>query len=228
MKIVILNIIDFFNKISILLKKLPIQINGTKLYFTKIKSDTHNTLCFINSNLYKSNISIKGSKNAIHVENSDINATISIQGVGNKIHISKRVKLRKSTIIVRGNNCSVFIGEGTTFGEIRIINVGKDNTVRIGKDCLFADNIELWASDTHSIYDSEGNFINAERPVIVRDNVWIGSYTKILKGVTIGDGAIVGMNTLVTKDIDPKTLNVGNPMRCIKQGVSWTLKYENE
>ena len=93
---------------------------------------------------------------------------------------------------------------------------------------MFADFIELWASDTHSIYNSAGAFINPELPVTIGDNVWIGSHVKILKGITIGNGAIIGMNTVVTKNVMPKSLNVGIPIRCIKEEVTWSLKYENE
>lgn len=157
-----------------------------------------------------------------------IDSVIIIKGNNNNVTIEKGVKLRKAKIIIRGENCSLTIGEETTFGGIRIVNVGKNNAITIGNKCLFADNVEIWASDTHSIYDINGNFINPELPVTIGDNVWIGSNVKILKGVSISDGAIVGMNTLVTKNIAGRTLNIGSPNRCIREEVSWTLKYDNE
>lgn len=54
-------------------------------------------------------------------------------------------------------------------------------------------------------------------PVKIGDNVWIGADCTILPGVTIGDGAIVGAGSVVTKDIPSNTIAVGNPARVIKE-----------
>ena len=220
--------IAFVNSLFFL--TLPnVKISYAKLYFTKIHCLSGCSVNLSRSNISKSSFNLHGSGNLIKAENAEISdSIITVQGVNNRVIIDEQVKLRKATIVVRGSNCSIYIGAGSTFGQIRIVNVGKNNTVSIGKSCLFADNIELWASDTHSIFDIDGKFINAERPVTIGDNVWIGSYVKILKGVTIGSGAIVGMNTLISKNIAAKTLNVGHPIRCIKEDVTWSLKYENE
>lgn len=177
----------------------------------------------------KSKFSIIGENNRFILNKSSIrNTSISITGKNNLIHFEDGVSINNSTVTIRGENCKVSIGANSTFGGIRIVNVGCNNNISIGNRCMFADFIELWASDTHSIYNSDGDFINPELPVTIGDNVWIGSHVKILKGITIGNGAIVGMNTLVTKNVMPKSLNVGNPIRCIKEGVTWSLKYENE
>jgi acetyltransferase-like isoleucine patch superfamily enzyme len=53
--------------------------------------------------------------------------------------------------------------------------------------------------------------------IIIGDDVWIGYNTSILKGVTIGTGAIIGSGSVVTKDVKPWTVNVGNPLRCIRE-----------
>ena len=147
--------------------------------------------------------------------------------MNNRVYLKDGVKLRKGLIQIRGNGCTIEIDEDTSFGQIRIVNVGKNNSVSIGKKCLFADDIEIWASDTHSIYDENGNFINPEKPVQIGDKVWIGSHVRILKGVAIGDEAIVGMNSVITKNIAPKTLNAGNPIKVLKSNISWSLNYEN-
>lgn len=212
----------FFNK--------SIYFKNSSVFLARIKCDSNNRVKLYHSNLYHSKLSvIEGFNNIIKLNGVEvIDSFITIKGSNNKINIENGVKLRKSTITIRGQNSSVTIGSGTTFGEVRIINVGQNNPINIGNNCLFADNIEIWASDTHSIYDKDGYFINPELPINIGNNVWIGSHVKILKGVTIGDGAIVGMNALVTKNIEPKTLNVGNPSKCIKNDITWSLKYENE
>lgn len=188
-----------------------------------------NSIIIFNSKVYKSSILINGTDNEIIANSAFIeNSEISILGKNNKIIINKRVKLRRAVISIRGSNCNIIIGEKTTFGQVRIVNVGVNNDVSIGNECLFADNIEIWASDTHSIYDREGNLINPEKPISIGNNVWVGSYVKILKGVTIGNNAIVGMNSIVTKDIDNSTLCAGNPLRVLKTDVSWSLNYKTE
>jgi maltose O-acetyltransferase len=55
-------------------------------------------------------------------------------------------------------------------------------------------------------------------PVVIEDDVWIGFNSTILKGVTIGRGAVVGATSLVTRDVSAYTIVVGNPARAI--GVS--------
>ena len=53
-------------------------------------------------------------------------------------------------------------------------------------------------------------------PVIIGKNVWIGDKATILPGVTIGDGAVIAANSVVTKDVAPYTVIAGNPARVIK------------
>ena len=55
------------------------------------------------------------------------------------------------------------------------------------------------------------------RPVKIGKNVWIGSDCTILPGVEIGDGAIIGAGSVVTKSIPANTIAVGNPARVIKE-----------
>jgi acetyltransferase-like isoleucine patch superfamily enzyme len=55
------------------------------------------------------------------------------------------------------------------------------------------------------------------RDIVIEDDVWIGFNATILRGVRIGKGAIIGACSLVTKDVEPWTINVGNPLQCIKK-----------
>ncbi len=54
-------------------------------------------------------------------------------------------------------------------------------------------------------------------PIVIEDNVWIGEYAAILKGVTIGKGSIVASYAVVTKDVPPYSIVAGNPARVVKQ-----------
>lgn len=55
------------------------------------------------------------------------------------------------------------------------------------------------------------------RPIKVGNNVWIGGGVTVLSGVTIGDNVVIGAGSVVTKDVPPNTLAVGNPCKVIKE-----------
>lgn len=62
--------------------------------------------------------------------------------------------------------------------------------------------------------------LSCKGPVIIGDNVWIGDKSTILSGVTIGDGAVIAANSVVTKDIPPYSVVGGNPARILKTYIS--------
>ncbi|MDD3254184.1 MAG: acyltransferase [Lachnospiraceae bacterium] len=53
-------------------------------------------------------------------------------------------------------------------------------------------------------------------PVVIEDNVWIGEFAAILKGVTVGKGSVVASHCVVTKDVPPYSIVAGNPARVVK------------
>jgi acetyltransferase-like isoleucine patch superfamily enzyme len=169
---------------------------------------------------------VEGSQNEIRcIESVISSSSIQINGTNNKVYLDSGVKLRGAKINIRGNNNNIFIGRHSTFGGVRIVNVGESNNIKIGENCLFADYIEIWASDTHSIFDENGKVINREKPIEIGDHVWIGSHVIILKGVHIHDGSVIGMGSLVTKDVPSNVISAGRPNIVIKEKVNWTLDY---
>ena len=54
-------------------------------------------------------------------------------------------------------------------------------------------------------------------PIVVRDMAWIGANAFVMPGVTIGEGAVVGACSVVTKDVEPWTIVAGNPARVVKR-----------
>ena len=65
--------------------------------------------------------------------------------------------------------------------------------------------------------DPENRSSTYGRPVVIEDKVWIGINATILPGVRVGYGAIIGANSVVTKDVPPMTVVAGNPVRTIKE-----------
>ncbi|WP_405410845.1 acyltransferase [Maribacter sp. Asnod1-A12] len=219
-------IISILNKIILQFKKNNKDNYSGNFFLVRIKKEKGNIINLTKGNFKKTFIEISGYGNSIKSTNGLIeHSQIAISGQNNTLYIAENVKLRQANIIIRGSDCNITIGKSTTFGGVRIVNVGKENNVKIGKDCLFSDHIEIWASDTHSIFNSKNEKINKELPVYIGDKVWVGSRVTILKGTKINDGAIIGMGTIVSKDIPKKTISVGVPNKVIKENVHWSLEY---
>ena len=116
---------------------------------------------------------------------------------------------------------SISIGENCDFGawsHITCINkiVIGDN-VLTGKWVTITDNSHGDTDfDTLKIAPLKRT-VTSKGPVIIGDNVWIGDKATILPGVTIGDGAVIAANAVVTKDVLAYSVVGGNPARIIKK-----------
>ena len=124
--------------------------------------------------------------------------------------------------IVIGENC--FVGAGT--------RIWSANDIRIGSNVLISHGVNIHDTNAHSLSAARRRhhvkeiFYNAHPPelpdvpdscVVIEDDAWIGFNSTVLKGVTIGRGAVVGACSLVTKDVAPFTLVVGSPARVVGQ-----------
>jgi len=226
MKKIITTIIGSINTLYIIFFSKQVFLKDSFLYFVKTNVQPKNEATFKHCKISSTIINVLGNSNKIHTNNCLLeDCKINISGSGNQFFLEKGVKLRNATIHIRGKNCLVKIGTNTTTGGIRIVNVGTNNNIEIGSDCLFADNIEIWASDTHSIYNENKEKINHEKPIIIGNHVWVGSHVMVLKGVTIKKNSIVGMGSIITKDIPEGVISVGSPNRNIKENVTWDAKY---
>jgi acetyltransferase-like isoleucine patch superfamily enzyme len=118
-------------------------------------------------------------------------------------------------INARSKNCRIIIGDnvgksGSTISAFKLIEIG--NNVMIGSGSLIMDN------DAHNIHPEMRSLPMTESavsPVIIKNNVFIGARSIILKGVTIGEGAVVGAGSVVTKDVPPYSIVGGNPAKII-------------
>lgn len=225
MKDVVLKTLTFVYRIFLM--KLKIVNSVFVLNKCNISNDSNITLK--KSYMSRMNITLAGSGNELINEGSTcIRGEIHIEGKDNVVKIEENCYLSKIRIVVRGNGCNVTIGKGVTCGSAFIACMGEDNHIEIGEDCMLAEDVDIWATDSHPIFDSENKLINHSKPIIIGKHVWIGKRSAVLKGVTIGDGAVIGMNTVVTKNIPTKSLSVGNPAKPIKMNVSWTRGFISE
>ncbi|WP_280136520.1 acyltransferase [Dyella japonica] len=86
--------------------------------------------------------------------------------------------------------------------------------ITIGDHVLIADDVRIMDTDSHDVVDHAKPGKTA--PITIGNHVWIGLRSLILKGVTIGDGAVVAAGSVVTRDVPPHTLVAGNPARVIR------------
>lgn len=118
----------------------------------------------------------------------------------------------------------LIIGKNCKFGDN--VHIVANEKVIIGDNCLMAS--KIFISDTsHGDYSNNANGSSPdvppdERPlyskaVIIGNNVWIGENVCILLGVKIGDGCIIGANSVVNRDVPNNCIVAGIPMRLIKR-----------
>lgn len=90
------------------------------------------------------------------------------------------------------------------------------NRVDIGDDVMFGPGVHIYTA-THPL-DPDERTSGPEQalPVRIGNKVWIGGSTVILPGVTIGEGSTIGAGSVVTKDVPPHVLAVGNPCRVMR------------
>lgn len=168
------------------------------------------------SPLFKSQCSIVGSNLLIEklpyiVGKGDISIGDNIYLSG-KIHIAFNNKINSLPKISIGDN--TFIGHNAHFAIAEKID--------IGKDCLLASNVLIMDNDGHPL-DYKERKANMPphkedvKPVKIGNNVWIGTNTTIMKGVSIGDKAIIGAGSVVIKDVPENCIAAGNPAITIKE-----------
>jgi len=130
----------------------------------------------------------------------------------------------------------IHIGRGTTFGECNFIN----GPIRIGRYCQFGMNVATFTINhpisflttyiNQRIFDGElyKNKTIPEKGIVIGDGVWLGHGVIILPEVTIGNGAIIGAGSVVTKDIPAYAIAAGNPAKVIRYRFAENIQKEIE
>ena len=88
--------------------------------------------------------------------------------------------------------------------------------ISIGEMCLFGEQVIIRDDDSHGIDDRP-----QRAPITIGDKVWVGMRAMILKGVTIGGGAVVAAGSVVTRDVPAGALVGGVPARIIRKNITW-------
>ncbi len=149
-------------------------------------------------------------------------------------------QFRKSTLETRfsvGKNATVIVNSDFTVyngSDIRVLdngvltlnggfcNMGVQivcaKRVTIGKGCAIARDVIIRDYDAHQLLNSGHEMA---KDICIGKDVWIGTRAIILKGVTIGDGAVIHAGAVVTKDVPAKCLVAGVPAKVIREHAEW-------
>ena len=126
--------------------------------------------------------------------------------IGNNTRVGAFVEIQKGAVI--GKNCKIsshsFICEGVTI----------EDGVFIGHGVMFTNDKRPRAARENGALQEGDDWVVT--PTLVRRGASIGSNVTILPGVTIGEGALVGAGAVVTKDVAPGAIVVGNPARPLR------------
>lgn len=132
-----------------------------------------------------------------------------------KIILHDGVVLDTLVRIVAANDAIVELGDDTQIGFGTVINAGTD--VRIGRECAVAGFCNIFSSE-HEIKKGipilNQKYVYA--PVYMDEGAWLAANVYVGRGVRIGRGAIVGIKSVVTSDVPPNAVCLGNPARIVK------------
>ncbi|OPJ64516.1 galactoside O-acetyltransferase [Clostridium chromiireducens] len=135
-----------------------------------------------------------------------------------------------------GDNCSVghdsyicsretlVIGNSFTVTSNLYLVCEKNAPINIGNDCMLSDGIRIRSDNGHSIFDmiEEKNLsLCNEQYVKIGNHVWIGMATTILFNSDIGEGSVIGANSLVKGEFPPNCIIAGNAAKVIRENIKW-------
>lgn len=109
---------------------------------------------------------------------------------------------------------NVIIGDRSTINEGVILNARVNIT--IGKHVHLSPNCILNTGGLDVTQRCEKR-VHISKPIIIHDGVWIGSGAMVNPGITIGEDSVIGAGTVVTKDVPPGVVVVGNPGTILKE-----------
>lgn len=176
---------------------------------------------------------------------------VRFKGDNSTVILHEPFQFKRSKIIVR-NNCTVEIAENASIRKLittqihnnSVLKIGKnfycgslkvylhdepDNSIIIGDNCRISTDVFLRPSDAHSIVSSQNFRLNPPQPIEIKNHVWIGMNSIVLKGSYIPENSILAAGSIYTrKSFQPGDqeerlgldgrIFMGNPAKCVKHG----------
>jgi acetyltransferase-like isoleucine patch superfamily enzyme len=168
---------------------------------------------------------VKGKHNILISPSAKLrNCRIRIAGEGNQLIIGDNVRLRGVHIELDGQDCQLRIEENCVIGAgCYLSSREKKTSLVLGQGCMLSRNVKIMTSDGHDI-SKHNQRINVAQSIHIGSRVWLTDNVTVLKGVTIGDGSVVGINSTLTKNVPNNAIAAGNPAKVVASDISWSEK----
>lgn len=148
-----------------------------------------------------------------------------------KSHEETRILLKNNSKFTLNGFFELFAGADIRVFEKAKLNIGSGfanenlqivcaDNITIGNDVAIARDVIIRDTDAHTILDGKHK---KTKPVKIGNHVWIGQRAIIMKGVTIGDNAIIAAGAVVTKDVPNNCIVAGVPAKIIKKDIDWKI-----
>ncbi|WP_279355897.1 acyltransferase [Fundidesulfovibrio agrisoli] len=169
-------------------------------------------------------LDIEGDSNSVKIDEGCVveGLVVKMRGNNHTLHIGERSYIKDSQLFFEDSRCRISIGEASWLTGARLSAVENNQSIHLGKLATLAEGTDLRTSDSHSILDAAScKRLNPPGSIHLGEHVWIGKNVTILKGVTIGNHSIVGLGSVVTRDIPDNCVAAGVPAKVLRTGVTW-------
>lgn len=135
--------------------------------------------------------------------------------------ITKKVNQFRGEIRL-GHGSFISIGDDITCTKPLFLSTAEETKLLIGDDCMFSTGNQVRTDDSHAIYDVlTGVRLNKSKDVIIGAHTWLAFDAKVFGGSIIGDGSIIGLNSIVKGKFPNNCIVEGSPAKIVRYNTAW-------
>lgn len=152
----------------------------------------------------------------IYIYGKDIDQKMKYAAMREKYQLHSSFRFNGENVLFYGEG-KILIGANSYIGSMSTVQSFKDCSVAIGKNCRISHNVRIYTQSL--VADQDLGMCNLKTyigDVNIEDNVWIGANVFITPGIRIGNNAIIGANSVVTKDVGDFEIFGGVPAKLIR------------
>ena len=170
-------------------------------------------------------LNIRGGNNKITIYEGTSFRNCIISVMSNMDIEIKRSRFGIVKLQIFGTHSQVCIGESFSCWGVEIRCHEPNGFVSIGNNCMFANDILLYPTDVHTIYNQETKeVLNIGKPIIIEDHVWCGRDVLLLKGSYVSKDSVIASSSVISKNFKESNIIIGGvaPGHVLKKGINWT------